>query len=1456
MVAAGDSVYLTSGYDGRVICLSADSGQSRWQFTAGAGVERAPMFYAGKLYFGCDDGYAYCLNAATGELVWKFQAAPAVRCFLSYGKMISVWPVRTDVLVDNDIAYFAAGIFPHEGTFLYAVDANTGELVWRNGTQCENGHQLSLAPGGYLYMTGIDVWVPKDFRGFSKPYYGSPTPFRRQDGVFVNGFGTSIEEDPQRPKIERSIFWPLIGVEKDGIRYGGGSAWKVAGEEQAREAVWNHDIPDRWTDFDSGVGVRQKRDILFRYDPDLSTIVYAGGTIFHSAFDSDPAKGVGSGIYARDAKDGKLLWSVDIPERANQLIVANGRLLVGTRRGTVHCFATDGATIHGEQIESISDSLFPANESLEKAADYILADSKHSAGYAVVLDCRTGQLAYELAKRSDLYVVAVFADETAAGLARDQYAEAGMHLSRVVTCTAKPGTPLPFPSYFADLIVSEEAVLGGEFPSNTDELLRLQKPIRGVALIGGEQKQSAIVKWTAKTKQSDWQLVEKDDQTWARRVRPRLPDGGGWTHMYGDAGNTGCSHDSALKGPLGVTWYGPPHIEQPGTHTALIVDGILVVPQPNSLEACDQYTGRRLWRLDAGSIGVSIATSNKHVYAKVAHVLAQIDLYTGKEKASYLSAFGKEHPWNWFAVGPEGKTVFGAAGGGVFATEMESGKGNVLWALAGPEVEEAEKLNGLMAMSGNRIFVLGGKSTDAQRQDCIEQMRAFMKTQTKELLEEFESQVKDRDIRQLIAIDAKTGKIVYRRGVDVSNCGGTWLRAKGRNYGSKRHYNPYVNTGMYVHDGVVVISSEGRSDKGWGMWNSDSYDARATTAYDAEDGKLMWYKFTNHRTRPVIINDTIHAEPWAFDLRTGAKQTRKHPITGEDADWAWCRADKQCGIFSASSNFLFGRNKGFGYHDLVKDDGLYTFWHSRSNCRVDHVSGGGLMIKPPQAIYCQCQWSLPFTVAMGQVSTRPAAAPTFAQPGSTLPVKHLRLDFGASGDRRDKDGNLWLASNRPVNHKLLIGYDLQAILHEGGADVRRAAHFTSIADAEAPFIFASAIRGLKRCLLPISRSQDGQGRYLVRIGFVALPGDVPGQRVFNVQLNGNEVLKDFDIAKEAGGADVAIWREFKVELATDLMLELVPQSKQLSEQDLPLISAIEIKRLEVSTLGMKLPDLPFWLEKRTPEKTLDIQLGNLTAELFRGRLEIECPKGLSVTPATISLDLNSPSRKSVTVTVKSSADLLPGNHILVAKLVAANGETRLKQTFTVEYLGDRTRKILYGGSHCLRQEPLHQLWSKQVRPNRQHENLGAKTGFQKLNDGGAATSYIWFHIPTELRAKPLTARVRLTKAPVAPMFSTQAGSVTIKRLTGPPWPNLNEFKYPELPKTTGEPAKLNPSNTQGDWVEANVPGAIDATDANPNVYLAIEAPKDSAGDWFRSHHAPNVSNRPIMIVDYLPEAVE
>ena len=90
IISAGDSVYFTSSVEGRVVSMDAATAKKNWEYFAGAGVYRTPMFWEGKLYFGSEDGWAYCLEAKTGKLLWKFQAAPASRQFLSYGKMVSV----------------------------------------------------------------------------------------------------------------------------------------------------------------------------------------------------------------------------------------------------------------------------------------------------------------------------------------------------------------------------------------------------------------------------------------------------------------------------------------------------------------------------------------------------------------------------------------------------------------------------------------------------------------------------------------------------------------------------------------------------------------------------------------------------------------------------------------------------------------------------------------------------------------------------------------------------------------------------------------------------------------------------------------------------------------------------------------------------------------------------------------------------------------------------------------------------------------------------------------------------------------------------------------------------------------------------------------------------------------------------------------------------------------------
>ena len=105
----------------------------------------APTVADGKVYFGSDDGFAYCLDAETGQVVWKRHVSPRDEWLIARGTMISRWPVRTGVLVDGGVAYFGAGIFPHETVYLAAVDARTGEVLWVRD-------DISQADAGYWYV--------------------------------------------------------------------------------------------------------------------------------------------------------------------------------------------------------------------------------------------------------------------------------------------------------------------------------------------------------------------------------------------------------------------------------------------------------------------------------------------------------------------------------------------------------------------------------------------------------------------------------------------------------------------------------------------------------------------------------------------------------------------------------------------------------------------------------------------------------------------------------------------------------------------------------------------------------------------------------------------------------------------------------------------------------------------------------------------------------------------------------------------------------------------------------------------------------------------------------------------------------------------------------------------------------------------------------------------------------
>ena len=137
------------GLDGIVRACDVANGEIRWKFYTGGAVRFPPEVAAGRVYVGSGDGWVYCLEATTGHLLWRFRAAPVERKILVHGRLLSTWPVGSGVLVANGVVYAASGIASYDGTYVYALDALTGEIIWQNNT---SGHLIAEGQ-----VTGVSV---------------------------------------------------------------------------------------------------------------------------------------------------------------------------------------------------------------------------------------------------------------------------------------------------------------------------------------------------------------------------------------------------------------------------------------------------------------------------------------------------------------------------------------------------------------------------------------------------------------------------------------------------------------------------------------------------------------------------------------------------------------------------------------------------------------------------------------------------------------------------------------------------------------------------------------------------------------------------------------------------------------------------------------------------------------------------------------------------------------------------------------------------------------------------------------------------------------------------------------------------------------------------------------------------------------------------------------------------
>ncbi|MCX7014902.1 MAG: PQQ-binding-like beta-propeller repeat protein [Candidatus Sumerlaeota bacterium] len=160
-VAAEGLVFVPSNVADSVTAYDLATGREAWRFVTEGPVRFAPVAADGKLWFGSDDGYLYCVNAADGALHWKLRGAPESlpdSRLLVNGRLCSRWAARGAPVLYDGVVYFGAGVWPEEGVYVVAADAQNGQVLWRNDAMSHvaNGmsdhgrdYDIGLPPQGY-----------------------------------------------------------------------------------------------------------------------------------------------------------------------------------------------------------------------------------------------------------------------------------------------------------------------------------------------------------------------------------------------------------------------------------------------------------------------------------------------------------------------------------------------------------------------------------------------------------------------------------------------------------------------------------------------------------------------------------------------------------------------------------------------------------------------------------------------------------------------------------------------------------------------------------------------------------------------------------------------------------------------------------------------------------------------------------------------------------------------------------------------------------------------------------------------------------------------------------------------------------------------------------------------------------------------------------------------------------